>query len=416
MNTKLKRIVDYAYENVPYFNHIINTNNIDIDEIYDERDIVILPTFSKNTIMEIGYPNFVSGECLDESNRLKLSPDFRIEKTTGTTMKRMIVPWNTKDFMYSAYHHWKYRYITGDILPNSKQLNEKRIEDKNIPYKDDIPDVLSISINGLSEKNMFSSLCKIQEFKPVWIYMTPGVLYLLLRYAFKHEIEFPDTIRYVELIGEPVLKNYKTYIEDFLGVTIADMYGTVETNGIAYRCENGNFHILSENVIVEILKDGQAVGEGELGNVCVTGLYNTYMPMLRYELNDFAIKRPYHFCNCGNPEDVLELSTARLTSILILDDESIFSDACLYFPLSKVVSLVTVKPHDICFHMHYKTIRTYAVTFEIGNHRIERCMLERIFVNCLYSYGLGNILFEFDYSEGVQHNGILRIAGDSCGG
>ena len=65
---RILRVLNSAYENTPYFNNLIN------ELICDDEDITInlfsrLPIFNKQTIREVGWPNFVSGEYLDGDYR-----------------------------------------------------------------------------------------------------------------------------------------------------------------------------------------------------------------------------------------------------------------------------------------------------------------------------------------------------------
>ena len=53
---------------------------------------------------------------------------------------------------------------------------------------------------------------------------------------------------------------------------------------IAHECEYGSLHINDENMIVEILNNGLPCKDGEQGEIVVTELNNTAMPLIRYQL------------------------------------------------------------------------------------------------------------------------------------
>jgi phenylacetate-CoA ligase len=74
------------------------------------------------------------------------------------------------------------------------------------------------------------------------------------------------------------------------GAEIADTYGAQETGHIAAQCPDcGEYHRSADSSIVEILHDdGSPAGPGETGRVVVTPLYGYAMPLIRYELGDFA--------------------------------------------------------------------------------------------------------------------------------
>jgi phenylacetate-coenzyme A ligase PaaK-like adenylate-forming protein len=70
-----------------------------------------------------------------------------------------------------------------------------------------------------------------------------------------------------------------------------DTYGSIESGIIAGKCPQcGNYHIADRHLIVELLgEDDGPAQPGAIGRVVVTPLYNLAMPLLHYELGDFAI-------------------------------------------------------------------------------------------------------------------------------
>jgi len=66
----------------------------------------------------------------------------------------------------------------------------------------------------------------------------------------------------------------------------------------------GRVSICDDNVIVEILREGQPVAEGETGEVVVTGLHTYSMPFIRYRTGDIAT-RGSNSCACGQPFSTL---------------------------------------------------------------------------------------------------------------
>jgi phenylacetate-CoA ligase len=71
---------------------------------------------------------------------------------------------------------------------------------------------------------------------------------------------------------------------------VIDSYATTETGPIAYSDPDAEgMRVLPPDVYVEIVDGaGLAVREGELGEICVTGGRNPFVPLLRYRTGDFA--------------------------------------------------------------------------------------------------------------------------------
>jgi phenylacetate-CoA ligase len=74
------------------------------------------------------------------------------------------------------------------------------------------------------------------------------------------------------------------------GCPVIDTYATTETGPIAYaNREGGGLSVLPEDIYVEIVDPaGRPAPEGELGEICVSGGRNPYLPLLRYRTGDFG--------------------------------------------------------------------------------------------------------------------------------
>ncbi len=91
---------------------------------------------------------------------------------------------------------------------------------------------------------------------------------------------------------------------------------------IALQCPlHEHYHIQSENLIVEVLHpDGTECKPGETGEVVLTTLHNFAMPLIRYQLGDYAVVG--EACPCGRGLPVLERIHGRQRNMLVLPDGS----------------------------------------------------------------------------------------------
>lgn len=86
---------------------------------------------------------------------------------------------------------------------------------------------------------------------------------------------------------------------------VQNEYGCGEVGPIAYECESGRLHLMSENQLVEILTpDGRPAAPGESGDIVVSDLNNYAMPLIRYRVGDLGVfGEP---CPCGRGFPVLD--------------------------------------------------------------------------------------------------------------
>ena len=165
---RLSRVIQEAYETTPYFNNIINGLIDDTDEINAEL-FDKLPIFNKQTIREVGWPNFISTNYLDEKFEPNYSMGARSERTSGTTGIPMQIIWDENDYFSSIMNHWKFRSKTFGITPQSKMCTSL----KNLPG-DKLFQIqnnkLTISIKRLNYETIPQIIEAINHFSPVGYY------------------------------------------------------------------------------------------------------------------------------------------------------------------------------------------------------------------------------------------------------
>jgi len=78
------------------------------------------------------------------------------------------------------------------------------------------------------------------------------------------------------------------------GVSCVQNYGTADLGVVAYESQAMEGMILSEGLIVEIVRPGtgQPVAEGEVGEVIVTQIWNTDYPLIRFATGDLSAILP----------------------------------------------------------------------------------------------------------------------------
>lgn len=125
-------------------------------------------------------------------------------------------------------------------------------------------------------------------------------------------------LRQVCSYGEALGPGVRDVVRRVWGVELVDMYSSQEVGYLALQCPaTEQYHVQSETVRVEVLDDaGQPCGPGQIGRVVVTPLHNLAMPLLRYELGDYAeVGGP---CSCGRGLPVLARIMGRQRNMLRL--------------------------------------------------------------------------------------------------
>jgi phenylacetate-CoA ligase len=97
-------------------------------------------------------------------------------------------------------------------------------------------------------------------------------------------------LRQAMTISEALSPGLREACREVWGVEIADTYSNQEHGALALQCpEHTHYHVQSEAVLLEVLDEGgRPCGPGEVGRVVITPLHAFAMPLIRYEVGDYA--------------------------------------------------------------------------------------------------------------------------------
>ena len=107
----------------------------------------------------------------------------------------------------------------------------------------------------------------------------------------------------LNVTGEYLSSGCRKDLERFYEAEIFDSYGSSELGGFGFECsEHSGIHLSSDFFIFEFIRaDGQEVsGKGERGEIIISALDNTAMPLIRYRQGDNVILEEEGRCNCGS--------------------------------------------------------------------------------------------------------------------
>ena len=153
--------------------------------------------------------------------------------------------------------------------------------------------------------------------KPGYLLTFPNILAKLLDYLEQEKAALP-WLRAVLCVGETVTPLLRQRCRAVLNVSIEDVYSSQELGYIALQCPvSGQYHVMAESVLVEVLDvAGNPCAPGETGRMVISSLHNYAMPLIRYELGDYATVG--NACTCGRTLPVLERIAGRERNMLRL--------------------------------------------------------------------------------------------------
>ena len=145
-------------------------------------------------------------------------------------------------------------------------------------------------------------VAKLNDLQPTSLSGYPSLLYQLCFAAEAGRLRIkPVSI----LVGaEPLLPEQKAAFERIWGAKVFNFYGCSEAACVGFSCPAGEgLHLCDDTAILEpVDRHGAPATPGTRSvRVLVTNLFNTLLPIIRYELDDSVVPIASHgICACGS--------------------------------------------------------------------------------------------------------------------
>jgi phenylacetate-CoA ligase len=152
---------------------------------------------------------------------------------------------------------------------------------------------------------------QLEAFRPDLITALPGMLLRVADYLAAHG---PGRLRPRILVvgGEVLTPLVRRRLTEAFGVAPLQTYASHEFQLLGWECRtHGGIHTCDDGTVIEVLRDGKAVGVGEEGEVVATNLHAYAMPLIRYRLADLVTRGPDR-CGCGQPFSVIGAIRGRM--------------------------------------------------------------------------------------------------------
>ena len=331
-NRKLRAIVKHAYENVPYYYRLFNSARVKPEDIKTKEDLIKIPITTKKVLQKLPISDRVA-RGVDISKCVKC-------RTSGSTGEPLDVFLSRRELSYRIAMQTR---VYGLNLTEKKVciLDHQALPPKGSPAMIFRKVRSCLNCLGLWRRYYFSLLeepqelvSKLLEIKPDVIETQPSTIKLLSEFVREKNITgiFPKSIfTRAELLS----KEDRKQIETVFGTKLIDLYGIIEFGIVARECEKQpGYHINSDIVLVEAIKDNQQV-YGEEGEMVCTDLINYTMPFIRYAVGDIVIlSKEKH--NCGRNFPLIGLIEGRCDDFITLPSGKIISPILLEISLKKI--------------------------------------------------------------------------------
>ena len=334
---RLKWVVRYCYENIPFYKTKMDKAGVNPDKIKCLSDTKYIPFTTKSDLRDT-YPFGMFATPIKDI--------VRIHASSGTTGKPTVVGYTQNDL-----NNWAEMIAR---LVTAAGADENTIVQIAFGYGMFTGalglhyglEKIGATVVPCSTGNSQKQLMFMRDFKTNALVATPSYALYLSELAKEQKYPMSEYHLKLGLLGsEGCTPEMRNQIEKNWGMFVTDNYGLSETGGpgMSGECrERNGLHINEDFFYCEIIdpETEEILPPGSTGELVVTTLTKEGIPMLRYRTRDIT-RIVYEPCKCGR-------TTARMDKIKGRSDDMLIIRGVNVFPSqveSVIVGIEELGPH-----------------------------------------------------------------------
>ena len=316
---KLKETINVCL-NSPFYKKRLGELGITADSINTPEDIRKIP-FTTKADLRSSYPFGLVGGNMNEA--------VRLHSSSGTTGQPTVVVYSEHDICSWANMIARNMYMVGcrkeDVFQNSSGYG-MFTGGLGFQYGAEWLGCMTLPAGSGFTKRQIKF---ITDFGTTCLHAIPSYAIRLAEVINEEGIDIKNTKLHTLFIGaEPHTEEQRRRIEKMLGVKAYNSFGMTEMNGpgVAFECKyQDGMHLWEDNYIVEIVDPDtlEPVPDGEMGEMVLTTLDRTMMPILRYRTRDLTRIIPGE-CKCGRTHRRIDRIKGRTDDMFIIKGVNVF--------------------------------------------------------------------------------------------
>ncbi|MEO3429856.1 AMP-binding protein [Pelagibius sp. CAU 1746] len=337
---QLNRLLRHVAKTVPFYRRRLDGCGLTGERAVTPEDWLRMPLLTRADIQQAGE-ELISDELPPEHGKTAKA------STSGSTgMPVTVVSSHLNQLFWEVVtlreHLWQGRDLGGSMAVI-----------RRIPKGASYPDGFTSKHWGAPVESVFpsgplhaleidTSVAQQAEWltrvNPTYLRGYPTNLLSLARYFQDNGLELPR-LKQCLTFGELLHPHVREACREAWGVEIADAYSSQELGYISLQAPGHEHQLVQADfVLLEVIdRDGRPCKPGEVGRVVATSLHNLAMPLLRYEIGDFAeVGGP---CPTGRGLPVLTRILGRERNMLVDREGNEYWPAFGVKSMTKIVPL-----------------------------------------------------------------------------
>lgn len=315
----LQKVVKQAAKS-PWYAAKFKESGLNPSDIKSRDDISKLPFTTKNDL-RLSYP----------AQMLTVDPVdiIRMHTSSGTTGKPTAIFHTAQDVQNWAELMARSLYIAGarptDIFQNMSGYG-LFTGGLGLHYG---AERLGMWVIPAGPGNTARQILLIRDFHVSVVHATPSyAMHVAERMVAEGDDPKSLGIKIAALGAEPYTEEMRHKLQDLYGFKAMNSYGLSEMNGpgVAFECKYQNgMHIWEDSYLVEVINPDtlKPAAEGEVGELVLTTLRRTAMPIIRYRTRDLT-RLITEDCPCGIKHHRISRFVGRSDDMLIIRGVNVF--------------------------------------------------------------------------------------------
>ena len=361
---RLKRLVDYCYNNVPLYHERLEKAGVTGDKIKTLSDIQYIPYTTKEDIRDT-YPTGLFAKPMKDI--------VRIHASSGTTGKPTVVGYTKNDLDV-----WSDAVARLCVAAGATDEDIVQISFGYGLFTGALGlhyglEKIGATIIPISSGNTDKQVMMLSDLGVTALVSTPSYALYMSEVAREKGLIDKINLRLGLFGSEGCTPEMREQIEKGFNLFATDNYGMSELMGpgVSGECEHRcGLHFAEDHFLPEIIDSQtlEVLPRGSTGELVVTTLTKEGFPMLRYRTKDLT-RLNYEPCACGRTHVRMEKVMGRSDDMLKIRGVNVFP--------SQIESVLMVQPN---IGGHYQLVvrrEGFSDTLEVKVELTDASLLER---------------------------------------
>lgn len=316
---KLRRVVNHAWQHVPYYRRLFDRARVDPSTVRTIGDLSRLPVTSKKDLLEAGSDAF---------SRFYPPDKLVTHRTTGSTGEPMTMRFD-RHFERVRSMVFLRALLAAGYRPGERLLMMKPGHSKRPPAW--------IGWEAVSfDESPEAMLERIGRTRPAMLYGWVTPIRELAVHMRNSGVRIQG-LRAVVTTAETLDETTRVDLKKAFGADLYDFYGLTEMGTVAWECSrHDGLHVSEDVVHVEADRVGAS---GNEATMIMTSLELTAMPLIRYQTGDLAVSLDARPCACGRLFHRIRQVSGRMVDCLQLPGGQLLSPYSVTLALEPVQGL-----------------------------------------------------------------------------